>query len=396
MHRNPRRLVDDEDQTVAIKDAIGEPQPLHPVIASLAPLPRLRGEREGPARRRGRVRWAAASAPASPHPDPCAKGEGGAPADCRATGAKGNLELHRSIIPPPRAPQGRSGSASRSASHSSAPKRRNISGTVISFIGVGWRWVVFNSASIRSQMPTTLLIKQPRHDRELVAHRFGLPQIEIGRLAAPYDIEEAGPVDQARHRGDLVLRLRRLDKRHVGPGRQRRIGAGNGLVQAGDGARVGAGDDQEVLVAAGGGRGADLGDVVLARDDLLAFEMAAFLREFLILDVNPGNAAALEFANRAKDIELVAVAGIGIGDDGQLDGGGDPPGIGHHLGHRDEAKIGVSQCRRGAGPGHVDRGESRLFDELGGDAIIGPGRHHHPLPLQQIPKAARLGHRLLP
>jgi hypothetical protein len=50
-------------------------------------------------------------------------------------------------------------------------------------------------------------------------------------------------------------------------------------------ARVGAGDDHEILVPAGGGRGADLGDVVLARDHLLAFEMAAFLREFLILDV---------------------------------------------------------------------------------------------------------------
>jgi hypothetical protein len=25
MHRNPRRLVDDEDQTVAIKDPIAEP-----------------------------------------------------------------------------------------------------------------------------------------------------------------------------------------------------------------------------------------------------------------------------------------------------------------------------------------------------------------------------------
>src|SRR5258708_5182226 len=90
------------------------------------------------------------------------------------------------------------------------------------------------------------------------------------------------------------------------------------------------------LLVSGGGRGADLCDVVLLRDDLLAFEMAAFLRKFLILDVNPGNAAALEFAHRAKDIELVAVAGIGIGDDGQLDGGGNASGIGHHLGHRDE------------------------------------------------------------
>jgi hypothetical protein len=152
----------------------------------------------------------------------------------------------------------------------------------------------------------------------------------------------------------------------------------------------------EVLVATGRGRGADLCDVVLARDDPLAFEMTAFLGEFLILDVNPGNAAALEFAHRAKDVELVAVAGIGIGDDGQPDGGGDAPGIGHHLGHRDETKVGVSQGRRRAGSGHVDRGETGLFDELGSDAIISPGRHHHPLPFQQVSKASRLGHRRLP
>ena len=80
--------------------------------------------------------------------------------------------------------------------------------------------------------------------------------------------------------------------------------------------------------------------MIFARDDPLAFEVAAFLREFLILDVNPGNAAVLEFAHRAKDVELVAVAGIGIGDHGPFDGGGDAPGIGHHLGHRDEAKSG--------------------------------------------------------
>jgi hypothetical protein len=61
---------------------------------------------------------------------------------------------------------------------------------------------------------------------------------------------------------------------------------------------------------------------------LLAFEMAAFLGKLLVLDVNPGNAAALEFAHRAEDVELVAVAGVGIGDDRQLDGGGDAPGIG--------------------------------------------------------------------
>jgi hypothetical protein len=41
----------------------------------------------------------------------------------------------------------------------------------------------------------------------------------------------------------------------------------------------------------------------------------------------PRNPAALEFAHHAEDIELVAVAGIGIGDDGQFDRGGNAPAL---------------------------------------------------------------------
>ena len=53
--------------------------------------------------------------------------------------------------------------------------------------------------------------------------------------------------------------------------------------------------------------------------------MAAFLREFLVLDVNTRYPAALEFTHRTKNVELVAVAGIGVGDNRDLDCGRNAP-----------------------------------------------------------------------
>ena len=159
MHGDPGRLVDDEDQPVAIEDAVARSVPLTP-----EPSPLLAG--------RGRDRRSE-------------RADGQTMLDVRQ-GARYSAASRGA---------GEGGSGSRSASHSSAPKRRNISGTVISLTGAGWRWLAFSSASIRSQMPTTLLISSARHDRELVAHRLGVPQIEIRRLAAAHDIEQARPVD---------------------------------------------------------------------------------------------------------------------------------------------------------------------------------------------------------
>jgi hypothetical protein len=123
--------------------------------------------------------------------------------------------------------------------------------------------------------------------------------------------------------------------------------------------------------------------------------MAAFLREFLVLDVDAGDPDGLVFAHGPHDVELVAVAGIGVGDDRQGDRRRDARGIRHHLRHRDDAEIGVAQGRGGAGAGHVDRLEAGTLDEPRGDAVIGAGRHHHAVPPQQFAKPRRLRHRLL-
>ena len=169
------------------------------------------------------------------------------------------------------------------------------------------------------------------------------------------DVQQARPAHQLRHRRDLFQGLRRLDKHHVGAGLDRVVGAPDRLVEPGDGARVGARDDHEVAAAARGSGGADLGQPVVARHDLLVVEMAAFLRKALVLDMDAGDPGGLVLAHRAHDVQLVAVAGIGVGDDRQVDRGGDAAGVVHHLGHRDEAEIGIAQGRGGAGAGHVDR-----------------------------------------
>jgi len=176
----------------------------------------------------------------------------------------------------------------------------------------------------------------------------------------------------------------------------RGVGASDSLGEARHRAGIGSGDDREVTVGARTGGSADLCHVILAQNNLLALKVAAFLREFLVFDMNPGDAAALELANGAIDVEFVAVAGIGIGDDGEFDRCSDAPGIGDHLGHRDEAEIGVAQYRRSAGAGHVDGGNPCLFDELGGDAVIGSGRHHHSISVQQLSKVPRLPRLFLP
>ena len=95
------------------------------------------------------------------------------------------------------------------------------------------------------------------------------------------------------------------------------------------------------------------------------------------------------------DVELVAVAGIGVGDDRHIDRGGDATGVVDHLRHRHQAEIRIAERRRGAGAGHVDAVEPGARDHPRGDAVIGAGRDDHPVAAQQFAKARGLGHRFL-
>src|SRR3546814_19195763 len=82
------------------------------------------------------------------------------------------------------------------------------------------------------------------------------------------------------------------------------------LVEAVRRAGVGAGDDQEVAAVPGLGRDPDLGRRLLDRDDLAAGGVAAFLREFLVLELDGGGAGNLVAARRVLAVPQPAVAGV--------------------------------------------------------------------------------------
>ena len=119
----------------------------------------------------------------------------------------------------------------------------------------------------------------------------------------------------------------------------------------------------------------DLADHLGARDDLLPLVMAAFLRRDLVLDMKPGDPGFLVLAHGADDIDRVAVAGIGVGDDRdryRLDRQPDKADI---FDHRQQPEIGVAAGARVAAAGQVNRGEPGLLDKPRRQRVVG-ARHH--------------------
>ena len=78
--------------------------------------------------------------------------------------------------------------------------------------------------------------------------------------------------------------------------------------------------------------------------------MAAFLREALVLDVDAGDAAPLVLAHRAHDVELVAVAGVGVGDHRHATAAAMRPALSTISLMVMQAVIGIAERRRGAAP----------------------------------------------
>ena len=130
-------------------------------------------------------------------------------------------------------------------------------------------------------------------------------------------------------------------------------------------------------------RGADLGDELGARDHLLAIEVAAALGRHLVLDVDRRHAARLVFAHGARHVELVAVAGVGIGDQRDADRARHDRRVVDHLAHGEQAEVGVATRGRSAGAGHVDGLETGLLDQARADAVVGAGGDQHAGALQQ-------------
>src|SRR5450759_2700040 len=92
-------------------------------------------------------------------------------------------------------------------------------------------------------------------------------------------------------------------------------------------------------------------------------------------DTGYGNAGSLELLDRAPDIDCVAVTGIGIADQRNVDAGRDAVRMARDQRKVDQADIGTAeQRRRHAIAGHIHRFESRLLDETRAVGIVNPGR----------------------
>ncbi len=147
------------------------------------------------------------------------------------------------------------------------------------------------------------------------------------------------------------------------------------------GAGVGAGDDDEVGIAAGLHCRADFGDEFVVRDDVLAIQMTATFGRHLVFDVNGCHAPGFKFTHRARHIEFVAIAGVCIGNQRHANGAGHHRRTVHHLAQGQQTKIRKTKGRRDTSAGHIDRGKASLLYQPRANGVIrAGGREHAGLP----------------
>ena len=108
---------------------------------------------------------------------------------------------------------------------------------------------------------------------------------------------------------------------HVGAGFHEQLAAGDGRLETLDARGIGARRDEQVAVAPRIERGFDLGEHLLDRDDLLAWQVAAAIWKNLIADEQAGDPRRFEGAHHLLHVVDAAEAGVGVDIDRHLDGG---------------------------------------------------------------------------
>ena len=116
------------------------------------------------------------------------------------------------------------------------------------------------------------------------------------------------------------------------------------------------------------------------------------------------DAGLLVLADRADDVDGVAVAGVGVGDQRDVDDAGHPPRVVDHLGLPEQPDVGPSE-QRGGGPepGHVDDVEPGLLHEPRRQRVVSTGCDDGSFPVEQGPQpgatvpgaAEQIGHDVL-
>lgn len=157
-----------------------------------------------------------------------------------------------------------------------------------------------------------------------------------------HDVPQARSAHQAGNRHHLLHRLRRFHERHVGPAGECGVGAGDRFVEPCYRACAGACDHQAIRAPSGASRGAQLGQPVVQRDDLLAVQMPASLAGDLVPDMDPRHVAPHAFPHRAKRVQFVSIAGMSVLDHRNADGPREAPDVLRPLGQGQQPEISPS------------------------------------------------------
>ena len=206
---------------------------------------------------------------------------------------------------------------------------------------------------------------QPRHDDQRVAGHAELVEGDGRRLAAGDMIEQRRCLDRARHCEHFLHRLRGLEEDHVGSRLGVEVYAADRFFEAKAGPRVGPGDDHRVRVTARLDSRLDFAGEILGRHHALVGQVAAALRELLVLQLNRRRAAPLVQLDCPVGMGDIPEPGVGVRDQRNVQAAGQQCHLVHQLRLSRQADIRQPGHRGGGGrSGHVGDTESSRSGEF--------------------------------
>src|SRR6266436_239070 len=188
-------------------------------------------------------------------------------------------------------------------------------------------------------------------------------------------VVEDGAVDFLADAPNLVHARGPFDEGEIGPRFQIGIGPADGLLEATPvrAPRVGAGDEHEVRVeiATDGVGRATLAHRLLDGDHATPRHVTASLGNSLVLEVDARHPRLDVLPHGADDPDGVAVAVVGVGNDGHGHRIGDVARVQVHLRHGGEPGVGqAEEGQRRAVSRHVHGGKTHGLEDLGAQRVV--------------------------
>ena len=145
-------------------------------------------------------------------------------------------------------------------------------------------------------------------------------------------------------------------------------------------------------MAARPGGGGHLGRHVVRIGQLLVVQMAALLRQDLVLDMDRAGARLLEGAHHVHDVQRLAVAGVAVDQHRQARGARDLADEEADLVDRDDAEIGQAHRGRHRRAGKIQRVEARGAGLQRRHAVVRARQLQDAGPVEQRAEALARGH----